>query len=60
MAMTAVTWIFNNLAFTRAGWASLLNRKELEESMGKASSKHSPKAQGFFDGVKKFFDDLTN
>ncbi|KTF07327.1 hypothetical protein MGSAQ_001176, partial [marine sediment metagenome] len=31
-----------------------------EESMGKASSKHSPKAQGFFDGVKKFFDDLTN
>jgi molecular chaperone DnaJ len=34
--------------------------QELEESMGKASSKHSPKAQGFFDGVKKFFDDLTN
>ncbi|WOI36238.1 molecular chaperone DnaJ [Alteromonas sp. CI.11.F.A3] len=34
--------------------------QELEESMGKASSRHSPKAQGFFDGVKKFFDDLTN
>ncbi|MFY0666811.1 MAG: molecular chaperone DnaJ [Alteromonas stellipolaris] len=34
--------------------------QELEESVGKASSKHSPKAQGFFDGVKKFFDDLTN
>ena len=34
--------------------------QKLEESMGKASSKHSPKAQGFFDGVKKFFDDLTN
>jgi len=34
--------------------------QELEESFGKASGKHSPKAQGFFDGVKKFFDDLTN
>lgn len=34
--------------------------KELEESMGKETAKHSPKAQGFFDGVKKFFDDLTN
>ena len=34
--------------------------KELDESMGGAKSKHSPKEQGFFDGVKKFFDDLTN
>ncbi|WP_409425828.1 molecular chaperone DnaJ [Pseudoalteromonas sp. RW-H-Ap-1] len=33
--------------------------KELEESMGKDSSKNRPKEQGFFDGVKKFFDDLT-
>ncbi|WP_018983899.1 molecular chaperone DnaJ [Salinimonas chungwhensis] len=34
--------------------------KELDESMGGAKGKHSPKEQGFFDGVKKFFDDLTN
>ncbi|GGW75671.1 molecular chaperone DnaJ [Alteromonas halophila] len=34
--------------------------KELEESMGKETAKHRPKEQGFFDGVKKFFDDLTN
>ena len=34
--------------------------KELEESMGTDSSKNRPKEQGFFDGVKKFFDDLTN
>ncbi len=35
--------------------------EELEESMtnGKGYSKHRPKEQGFFDGVKKFFDDLT-
>ncbi|ASM52155.1 molecular chaperone DnaJ [Pseudoalteromonas espejiana DSM 9414] len=33
--------------------------KELDESMGKDSSKNRPKEQGFFDGVKKFFDDLT-
>ncbi|MDN4501067.1 molecular chaperone DnaJ [Alteromonadaceae bacterium BrNp21-10] len=35
---------------------------ELAESMGsgKDTGKHSPKEQGFFDGVKKFFDDLTN
>ncbi|GGF82520.1 molecular chaperone DnaJ [Alteromonas lipolytica] len=36
--------------------------KELEDSMGQGSdaAKHRPKEQGFFDGVKKFFDDLTN
>ena len=36
--------------------------KELDESMGKGTdaAKHRPKEQGFFDGVKKFFDDLTN
>ena len=33
--------------------------KELEESMGADNGKNRPKAQGFFDGVKKFFDDLT-
>ncbi|MCF2906810.1 molecular chaperone DnaJ [Pseudoalteromonas sp. DL2-H2.2] len=33
--------------------------KELEESMGGDAGKNRPKAQGFFDGVKKFFDDLT-
>ncbi|MBT0588080.1 molecular chaperone DnaJ [Alteromonas oceanisediminis] len=36
--------------------------QELDESMGSGQdiSKHRPKEQGFFDGVKKFFDDLTN
>jgi len=34
--------------------------QELEESFGgKAAGKHKPKSEGFFDGVKKFFDDLT-
>ncbi|WP_413113948.1 molecular chaperone DnaJ [Thaumasiovibrio sp. DFM-14] len=34
--------------------------KELEESFGgAAATKHKPKAEGFFNGVKKFFDDLT-
>ena len=32
--------------------------RQLEEKMGKSSKKHSPKETGFFDGVKKFFDDL--
>ena len=31
--------------------------RQLEEKMGKSSKKHSPKETGFFDGVKKFFDD---
>ncbi|NVK56093.1 MAG: molecular chaperone DnaJ [Alteromonadaceae bacterium] len=36
--------------------------RELDDSMGKGTdaAKHRPKEQGFFDGVKKFFDDLTN
>jgi molecular chaperone DnaJ len=34
--------------------------RQLEEKMGKSSSKHSPKETGFFDGVKKFFDDLKS
>ena len=36
--------------------------EELEESMGtgKDPAKNRPKESGFFDGVKKFFDDLTN
>ncbi|WP_218353981.1 molecular chaperone DnaJ [Alteromonas lipotrueiana] len=34
--------------------------KELEDSMSSETGKHRPKEQGFFDGVKKFFDDLTN
>ncbi|MCF7499577.1 molecular chaperone DnaJ [Pseudoalteromonas sp. L1] len=33
--------------------------EELEQSMGKDGSKNRPKEKGFFDGVKKFFDDLT-
>ena len=32
--------------------------EEFEAALGKG--KHRPKEQGFFDGVKKFFDDLTN
>ncbi|OEF57219.1 molecular chaperone DnaJ, partial [Enterovibrio norvegicus] len=35
--------------------------KEFEESLGgSAAKKHKPKSEGFFDGVKKFFDDLTS
>jgi len=35
--------------------------KEFEESCGgDAASKHKPKSEGFFSGVKKFFDDLTS
>lgn len=35
--------------------------RELEESLGgSAAKKHKPKSEGFFDGVKKFFDDLTS
>ena len=33
---------------------------QLEEKMSKSSKKHSPKETGFFDGVKKFFDDLKS
>lgn len=35
--------------------------KELEESFGgDAAKKHKPKSDGFFKGVKNFFDDLTS
>ncbi len=36
--------------------------KALDESMGSGdeSAKYRPKEKGFFDGVKKFFDDLAN
>ncbi|WP_150137275.1 molecular chaperone DnaJ [Candidatus Enterovibrio altilux] len=35
--------------------------KEFEESLGgNTAEKHKPKSAGFFDGVKKFFDDLTS
>lgn len=34
--------------------------RDLEESFGgDAGQKHKPKSEGFFNGVKKFFDDLT-
>lgn len=33
--------------------------KQFEETMSGKTSKYRPKEQGFFDGVKKFFDDLT-
>jgi len=32
--------------------------RQLDEKMGKSTIKHSPKETGFFDGVKKFFEDL--
>ena len=35
--------------------------RELEDSFGgEAGQKHKPKSEGFFNGVKKFFDDLTS
>ncbi|CAM3730338.1 molecular chaperone DnaJ [Rheinheimera salexigens] len=35
--------------------------RQLGDSMaGDAEAKHRPKSKGFFDGVKKFFDDLTS
>ncbi|WP_298441279.1 molecular chaperone DnaJ [uncultured Ferrimonas sp.] len=34
--------------------------QELEASFEGTSKQHRPKAEGFFDGVKKFFDDLTS
>jgi molecular chaperone DnaJ len=34
--------------------------RQLEEKMASSSKKHSPKETGFFDGVKKFFDDLKS
>ncbi|NHI00343.1 MULTISPECIES: molecular chaperone DnaJ [Oceanimonas] len=34
--------------------------RQLEDSCGgSAAKKHRPKSEGFFDGVKRFFDDLT-
>ncbi|QFU23979.1 molecular chaperone DnaJ [Shewanella eurypsychrophilus] len=33
--------------------------REFDENLCGASKKHSPKAEGFFDGVKKFFQDLN-
>ena len=34
--------------------------RQLEDKMGKSSSKHRPKETGFFEGVKNFFDDLKS
>ena len=34
--------------------------REFEQTLTGESRKHSPKAEGFFDGVKKFFQDLNN
>ena len=34
--------------------------RQLEEKMANSNKKHSPKESGFFDGVKKFFDDLKS
>jgi len=34
--------------------------KQLDKTMGKKRAHHSPKETGFFDGVKKFFDDLKS
>ena len=32
--------------------------RQLDEKLGKSDKKHSPKETGFFDNVKRFFDDL--
>ncbi len=34
--------------------------RQLEQKMGINTTKHSPKETGFFDGVKKFFEDLKS
>jgi len=34
--------------------------RQLDEKIGKSSSKHRPKETGFFEGVKNFFDDLKS
>ena len=35
--------------------------RQLDSTMaGESEAKHRPKSKGFFDGVKKFFDDLTS
>ncbi len=34
--------------------------REFDSSISSSAAKHRPKEKGFFDGVKKFFDDLTN
>ena len=34
--------------------------KELERTMGEGGTKHSPQASSWLNGVKKFFDDMTN
>ena len=34
--------------------------RQLEEKTNKVGTKHRPKETGFFDGVKKFFDDLKS
>lgn len=34
--------------------------REFEDTLTGQSKKHSPKAEGFFDGVKKFFQDLNS
>ncbi|WP_394204757.1 molecular chaperone DnaJ [Shewanella waksmanii] len=34
--------------------------REFDETLTGSSKKHSPKAEGFFDGVKKFFQDLNS
>lgn len=33
--------------------------REFQEEMEQSNSKHSPKKHGFFDSVKKFFEDMT-
>jgi molecular chaperone DnaJ len=34
--------------------------REFDEEIKSASQKHSPRAHGWWDGVKKFFEDLTS
>ena len=34
--------------------------RQLDESFSAAAKTHKPKSEGFFEGVKRFFDDLTS
>jgi molecular chaperone DnaJ len=43
-----------------ASQKELLDQLENSMGTGKDKAKNRPKESGFFDGVKKFFDDLTH
>ena len=49
--------IFGSCPSRIAGNLTLKLLKEFDEAVNGSSKEHKPKAQGFFDGVKNFFDD---